>query len=401
MSGDPFHLKEVDHDELLQVLLNHFGNAQGVSAGVTRFQASGSPHYLDVRMTRAGAIERIARSWSFPRSELQAVESAIANVLTDQGTTVGTTVAFASEEVQGWFRYQDRFQIAPKPAASPGPRNRIVDDQPLLLRVRYRKSGNFQVDSMRLRRATTLYARILGLLLVRRIKLASRYTQFAWAIDMSDPQNVTSQWRQLGYILNRTFQQDDFDRVDDHPSLPTLDASSYYRKSFHHSTFSLHIPHNLSQSLDVVMALTAEDRERFLTACEWYATYWRVAPQSSSAAYVALVTAIESLIAEAAAPHCETCGQPRYRLGKRFQDFIRTHAPFAGQRSAEVRRLYDVRSQLTHGLALMEDDRAPWVFMSNWRGQYEDNLKRHLTAIVGIAIYNWLWSRADGPSTLG
>ncbi len=394
MPGDPFHLTEVDHDELLQILLGHFGNAQGISAGVTRFQTSGSPHYLDVRMTRTGSIARMTRSRSFPRTELQAVEGAIAQVLHDNGTTVGTTVVFASEEVQGWFRYRDRFQIAPVPPGVPTPTNKIVDDQPFLLQVRYRRSGNFQIDLMRLNRQTTFYGRVLNLLLIGRVKLPSRYTQSAWVMDWSNPQNVTSEWKRLGYVLNVPFQQDDFVAVDDYPSLPTLEVSDYFRKSFYHSTFSLHIPQNLSQSLDAVMSLALTDRQRFLTACEWYTTYWQVVAQSSSAAYVALVTAIESLMKNGAPVPCEVCGQPRYRLGKRFQDFIKVYAPFATQRPTELKRLYDVRSGLTHGLELMEDDRAPWAFMKNWRGQYEDDLRRYLTSVVGIAIYNWLWTQA-------
>ncbi len=87
---------------------------------------------------------------------------------------------------------------------------------------------------------------------------------------------------------------------------------------------------------------------------------------------------------------CASCGQPRYRVTKHFQDFLKKYFPYIDQFPKEKKTLYQVRSQLAHGMDLLQADLEPWKFLFDAKVQEQNNLQRNLYFIVGIAIYNWL-----------
>src|SRR6266700_4786751 len=58
--------------------------------------------------------------------------------------------------------------------------------------------------------------------------------------------------------------------------------------------------------------------------------------ESRSASYASLVAAIEALLSDHEPQRCNGCGQPIYRISKRFRDFLTLHAP--GQEQASERK---------------------------------------------------------------
>ena len=138
-------------------------------------------------------------------------------------------------------------------------------------------------------------------------------------------------------------------------------------------------------------------------ACSWYAQYRHTWEESHSSAFIAMVTALECLaqekevcpackqpLLENEEDICQSCGQPRYRVTKHFQNFLKKYFPFIDQFPKEKKILYQVRSQLAHGMDLLQADLEPWKYVFDAKIQEQEHLLRNLYFIVGTAIYNWL-----------
>ena len=130
---DKFHVKKVDSQELLQVLLSYFGHAEGNKPRGYRYKKTGKDFFLDIQIDAAERIGKISLSHGFPNEELDRIESKIKETLiNNQNLRIGQVVGFSSERVEGCFRYKDLFQIIPVPYNAPKPKV-MVADHPFIL----------------------------------------------------------------------------------------------------------------------------------------------------------------------------------------------------------------------------------------------------------------------------
>jgi hypothetical protein len=198
---------------------------------------------------------------------------------------------------------------------------------------------------------------------------------------------------------------DTFSLVDDLSPIERVPYLKYYylgplAKQF---SKSLTLPDTLEQSLDKAFALDEPTRKKFSMACSWYAQYQHIVIESHSSAFIALVTAIECLaqekekcdtcqqpLLENDEDICPSCGQPRYRVTKHFQDFLKKYFPLIDQFPKEKKTLYQVRSGLAHGMNLLQADLEPWKLLFDEKREAQNRLQRNLYFIVGIAIFHWL-----------
>jgi hypothetical protein len=164
---------------------------------------------------------------------------------------------------------------------------------------------------------------------------------------------------------------------------------------FGSNSSSLELPDNLEESFDLAFSLSSQDWEKFFMDCSWYYQAIDIWQKFNSSAFIALVSAIECLVPKGQ-EICSFCGQPKYRVTKRFKDFLEKHVPFLATEFHEEKKfIYQVRSDLSHGLDLLIQDMKPWTFMLNPRAQKQDILQRNLYFITRVAIYNWLWIRQN------
>lgn len=404
MKKDYFHVKEVEAQELLQVLLGHFSEAKGVEARTYQFQKRDAHHFLEVTCDETGNIKTIAPSKGFPSDELDTIETKIqTTLLTKHGTKIAQFIGFCDEPITGYFRHKDLFQILPLPDDAPRP-NVAVADHPYILEVAYESCPEAMVDTPRRRKQAIIYTRLLNLFANQQISLGTRYGQFAWTQRTEGISNWTIEWAPLGYFytgLKGTV--DEFTPVNNFHPIERVFFQTYYGASLGRTTGPFKLPDNLEQSLEKAFALDGDNARKFFMACSWYAQYHYTWRESHSSAFIALVTALECLSQEKEVCHacnqpllenegdiCQSCGQPRYRVTKHFQDFLRKYFPYIDKFPKEKRAFYQVRSQLAHGMDLLQADLEPWKYTLNARIQEQESLQRSLYYIVGIAIYNWL-----------
>jgi len=160
----------------------------------------------------------------------------------------------------------------------------------------------------------------------------------------------------------------------------------------------LSFPEGLTDVLNVYDELLHPQRDRFLRACHWVKLANELFLQSFSAAFMAIITAAETLFPAPQLPDCGSCGQPRYGLRQAFGTFLEDHVPLAYLTSsgfedvpsfvARLKDLYDTRSAITHGGALRGWE-APTSGFTPQTNQDDSDL-RTLVRIMPYALGAWL-----------
>ena len=346
-------------------------------------------------MTKRGNITKINPSKGFPDRELNRIESKIKEILIDnQNPKVGEKVVFAPQRIEGYFRYKDLFQIIPVPATAPKPKV-MVADHPSVFQFSYISCPDMMTELARQNEKLTIYIRLLNLFLNVGITSGSRYTRFFWAIE-GEPNNFTSEWKQEGYIYKSyPRKKDKYTAIEDFQPVRCIHYKDYYSRPSFITSNPLEFPDNLENSFNLALNLNSTNWKKFFMACSWYYQARNFCNESDSSGFLALVNAIECLVDEERIETCESCGQPKYSLTKRFKKFLKKYVPFSQKQfPKEIMLIYGIRSELSHGIDLLMRDLQPWHFAVNTRAEEQDNLRRNLFFITRIAIYNWLWDRS-------
>jgi hypothetical protein len=288
------------------------------------------------------------------------------------------------------------------PEGSPVP-EQLVADHPFLLEFEYQACPDFVLNNQRRRKAARSLCATLNVLLDSNISLGSHFTEQSWVLDFTDMENVTSRWQQLGYYAKGVGgDRDSYTPTDGIAPLPAIDHQTYYTKP-RASREGLAIPDNLSNVLGLIRDLDPPARSSFERSATWYSMSARIWQGSRSAAYIALVTALEVLI-PTSTERCACCGQPKHSLGRRFEKFLRDYVPGIHTKHPSEERLlrdvhYGIRSDLAHGSLLLESDARPEVFASSQQ-MAQSSLQRQLFHVVQVAIYNWLVSHSVAENPL-
>lgn len=405
-----FYLDQVNHDELLSVLLSHFGGSShpSLSRVHTYTKREDQQAKLEVEVGKDGRIKCIILGEACPETEIKAISNSIKEKLIDnQFFKIAEAVGFAvNSKVDGFFKYGDEFQILPVPEDAPTIDYMAAGDQPFLLQFKYVSCPDIQIDGMRRREQEIQILRILHLFTKGRIKHASPFTGFAWVIKGGDdPSKWTSEYRQEGYFYKSTIG--DGSAFSDTSKLIPIDEASaddyFSYRGGHNDKRSeyLLLPNNLPGLFTAVESLNPKDRATFAMACAWFYYSNAIWLSSHSASFVALITALESLIekplncevcgspAKESIERCEKCNEPRYRLTKNFNTLLEERVPFIDEFPREKKLMYSIRSKLAHGLMLFGRDMEPGNWMSAKR-QEQDELSSRIQFIAFTAIYNWL-----------
>jgi hypothetical protein len=159
------HLGQVDHQELLEIVLAHFGHGEQPEASVFSYGRQGQPAQLIFKMGRLGHIADVTPGPGFMKRDIDEVAAKIRHTLLgEQPVRVGRVIAFSTEPVRGVFRYRDRFQMLPMPSGAPAPREGLIADQPFVLEVSYASCPEDWIGFSRQAKAVMMHTRLLAVL---------------------------------------------------------------------------------------------------------------------------------------------------------------------------------------------------------------------------------------------
>jgi hypothetical protein len=226
-----------------------------------------------------------------------------------------------------------------------------------------------------------------------------RYGQNVWGlvVEQREPElRLRTEYIQRGYVIEGWNPQDpDFSNT--FPQCDVVPSDEYYAQPGILPDTVFSVPALAEPFFDAFYALDKAGRDRILRACYWYHLADELWRSSHSAAFTALVQAIEVLVDwGSGAGQCPECGQS-LDAGPtaKFSEFVDQYA--AGTDTKARKHLYGQRSSLTHGRALFLRDRQQWMAGLHPQSIGEQNEHRHLRLIARDVIINRLLATIETP----
>ncbi len=299
------------------------------------------------------------------------------------GWSIRQEVLFCTRPIDGWYRYKNEMQVRPMPSGYPNT-DAIWEPKPFLLEVRVPESSAWEITSYRAKRLMERYEWLLSLFLSWNVYSYRQDTYKSWVYcHPANPLLAT-----LGYPPVRVPKFEDPSSML--PRLHSVAPTEYYTSHFGDYDKGTRIPGSLNQLLDKYSQLPDEWQGRFLTAGWWV---WNgSSPQiSPTIRCQCLIEAIEAMTpAESGAPNCSTCGKS---LGKGptglFRDFIAEYVGNSSEVMSLSRKLYGLRSSITHGEFVFPSDIASCQQPGSESFSAEKKFDQ-AKLLVRIALVNWL-----------
>jgi len=391
---DIFQASVVGQEELEQILGGYFHGASGLSPDEIVYPGHKTEYALKLRYSN-GSLASIEPGPKLTTDDIETIKCKIAtDILAAAGTHVGRALLFSAVPVVGYFKYRDVIQILPVPPEAPQHQSfSIMGGHPFLLEFRFPSSPNPMIRMTR----RMVRQRELELLLAGLLEYSIRGlgpVRFHWVLQPHDrPDQWSSVCLQEGYTWpGASFEADDFTRAETLPRVTEVDFSTYYRQFGISFNQVFEVPKDLALLLDRFFALPKGDRDRFLRSCFWLRHSHAVHHYSRSAAFTALISAVEALFPDKeSSAVCEYCKHP---LGpgptQRFADFVERYAPGGGLSERERKKFYWMRSALSHGGSLLHSDRpeVSFALTPDQIGEWQNATTT--SKLVRIVLVNWL-----------
>ena len=386
------HAAEVDYRELVQLLMHSLHNAQFTSPTRIDFPNMTEPT-LSVHYTKSGHISRIETTLDAAAVGLL-VDDIERLLLAPTIRRVSRRVMFADLPLVGWWQ-AGAIVLREAPSEAPRP-PQILGDHPLILEVEFDATDDFFFNALRSDRVSHEYALVLSLFLPS-LHLAKRFIAFHWGlvtpgVEGFGTEPVRPQWMQEYYDVPglERFADTHTPKADlqDLPSEP--DAVFYSREGISiDSGFT--IPDSLSAWMEKYTALSAAQKTRLLRAAYWLSHARQVRSLSASAALVAMVQVIESLVPTPTGQgRCPTCGlMTGPGPTQSFTAFVEKYGFPNAADQASAKLLYQQRSQLTHGHDLLLADREIGFGWTTPGDAEEQGRLRYANRLVRICAINW------------
>lgn len=311
--------------------------------------------------------------------------------------------------VVGCYRHSDSFQILPPPPHASLPPARfghypvIVELAfPLVEEEQQTELGheisadivNVQIAQERLKHLLLLLTGITS----HRFFVPSNNQ--GWFISHgvlgSKSHSFVPQWGQEAYFLEEhEYKVDGFSPAPV-TQISQSDSSTYFNKYGRPTDQVLEFPDQISRLLNAADSLLPDAERAFLSACSLLdqgLAIWHAHPSLS---FASCVSALEALIAfdhrDQPKEICSTCGQDRYRVMKKFQEFFARYGSPSDEFRKYATKVYRYRSNILHRGELFLGDVIQPKFGS-LDGFDDRQLHRNLIRTVRICIVNWLASQ--------
>lgn len=389
---------DVDQSEIEQLLLAHFNRSTGVSPREIHYlRAQQDDVTLIVRYDSDGELSSLEPGPALQHDDVVQLEEKVNRfLLKTSAESVGQIVIFAHVPTTGHFRYKDRFQLLPMPAEAPRPRF-VLGDHPLLVQFAVPESEDLQTSLIRRSRIGREIELLCVALTTSIWGSISSVLRHHWVMTGGDDQqDLHSEFLQEGYTYKgANGKVEKFSDTMDIPSLMLTATNEYYNRLGITVGQELDLPNDFAALLDHFYACSREDRDRFLRASYWFAHAQHVSNISRSASFTALVSAIEAMMPPPdGMEKCITCNRS---LGKgptaQFVDFVSRFAPDPVVSNSDRRKLYSLRSALSHGGSLLHSDRTGWMGGMTGKSLDEWEDRQAMWRIVRLTLVNWLLSR--------
>ena len=394
---------QVNDAELSSVLLSHFGNAMAGMSNEAHFSHRDKNKSGNIKLTYRNGEIISADGSDLKTEEITLLADKVKRELVETpGTVPARCILLSSFRVTGSFGH-GTLCIYPVPDDAPKApdltyEHRFVEqltiEHPFVAEFPINRSVNFVIQFERSERQARKYALLLNLFLEGKVSRVSRGRQRHWVHEEGTHFSSGYKYLREGYRYNNfgdTGIEPDFFLRRVFPPMETMRYNEYFTDTRHDLNPPMRVSTLLPTFLDRFEKLDKVEQARFLRSAFWFHHASNVSQESNTASYLAIVSSIESLIPK-------PDGSQRRRgdgATKRFVDFLNQIVPVSEKDAVERKRLFTLRSDLTHGWDLFHAD-AEALRGLNPKSTDEFHSYTIAMDLAREALLNWLMKKTGG-----
>jgi hypothetical protein len=347
-----------------------------------------------------GRLRTLEAGSALKPEDVEAVAARVRGEATETREYVHRSIVFSIRRPAGFWRFRDRFQILPASPSAPDAPG--LAPHPLILEFKVRRSADDRLTTVRWSDTETKLVLLLNALLRFGLTHTGFRSRCRWVIAMEWPEGPTgpvttgTTYATDGYLLQDfTTSADDFSNTSHLPEIPTLAPGEPHSPDF---MAALQIPSYLAPRVACYYALSDLDHDVFNRSLYWFAHAKAMYSVSYSAAFAALVQAIEALVPQPGPRDtCLECKQDRSPgATARFRDFLTS----VGMDRKMSNSFYHIRSDVLHGSRVLLDDIDGLLSTSLHPGSLEFYVNYDTCEQAArFAMLAWLQSHVVGPET--
>lgn len=341
---------------------------------------------------KKGYISEILAGPAFISSEWQAIVEEVEKTLRNGADVAARTIAFSSFRVLGvWASQNSSVRILPPPESAPKPQMEIAE-HPFVLEYSYKSVVSESVTKYRANVAFQRITLLLNALLIGRTSSQPSSGTSMWTSRLVN-EVPHYEWSHQGYFASLADYPPTSELLATQSELASIPDVAYYGVIGLDGN-GLRVPESLDDSLAKFFALDSVSAAKMTRALYWFDVAGRVYSLSMSASFAALVSSIEALTERGNEQNvlCPNCGHVVTRetpgATKRFVDLVGRLAPGASDKRSRD-RIYELRSRVLHGSALMQLDELKFVGWDppEWKEQVHHHQLWRLTSQI---LRGWL-----------
>jgi hypothetical protein len=400
---------QVNDAELSSVLLMHFGNAMSGMSNEAHFSHRDKNKSGNIKLTYRNGEIISADGSNLKTEDITLLADKVKRELVETpGTVPARCILLSSFRVTGSFGHGN-LCIYPVPDDAPKAPDltyeqrfaeQLTIEHPFVAEFPINRSVNFVIQFERLEREARKYALLLNLFLEGKVSRVSRGRQRHWVHEEGADLFSGYKYLREGYRYNNfgdTGIEPSFFLRNVFPPMETMRYNEYFTDTRNDLNPPMRVSTLLPTFLDRFDRLNKAQQARFLRSAFWFHHASNVSQESNSAAYLAIISSIETLRPSVSSnAQCEKCGKS---LGKgatqRFIDFLNEMVPTSERDKKERRELYSLRSGLTHGGDLFHSDTEA-LRGTNPKSANEFHSYTIAMDLAREALLNWLMKTTGG-----
>jgi hypothetical protein len=412
MDAEPANLNNalcvgrVDDAELVSFLLQQFGYANSGLTNEVHFSHRNNPSTLKLTY-RDGEIASADGTGLKPEEVALLADKVRRELVESPGKIAARSILFSAYRVSGCFIYDDKLRILPLPKHAPMAPDlteqqcfseHLNVEHPFIIEFPINRSVIPVIQIQRLENQTRKYCLLLNVFLEGQISRPARGQERHWIHE--EGAELSSGYRYCREDYRYPGFADigpGFSSTEGIPPMETMEYYEYFGNPRQDLNPPMRVPALLATFFDRFEALGKSEQHHFLRSAHWFhhaSGVWRT---SNSAAYLAIISSIETLRPSVPpTDKCESCGAPRGKGATRqFVDFLNAMAPAYGEDVKEREKLYRLRSALTHGGDLFQaDTEALWGL--NPKSTAESHSYFTAMSLARRALLGWLMEKTGG-----
>lgn len=309
------------------------------------------------------------------------------DILDKSKKVIGRSILFSAYPVNGFWKFEDSFFPCSISGDARRPENFRAGCCPFLIEFPVVDSQNLSIRSHRIASKAQGLSLFLNAMFECRITMPNNF-QNRWLLsnlfgpthERSQEGNDDSDFQQL---------QELFSDCNLLPPLKLVNHGDYFKQSGFQEGREPQLPDTLAQLFKAYIHLDQKSQSKFTRAAFWY----RLAQNQDSftAVFLHLIQCIAALLPPAESEEfCRDCNRT---FGKgqtqRFVEFLDELVPPSQEFGKARRKLYKLRSDLTHGWDILGRD-IEGLLASGPKASYQTIMMIDAYHLARIALVNWL-----------